>query len=171
MIINLLFCRSLASCIHQLLDSDIRTLAGDRWREMGTKEVGGWGVSGGGCHLAVLSRLADLHHLSAPLISIHFSPGTFIRAYHKTPPQKTQLFIVLGPAEAVTPFQPRSKQQKFFCRWKMIQIPLFQSFKKIQSRLIHSVRRTKTTICVGYWMFLNCPVKHNSVRLMASFTQ
>ena len=162
----------LVSWIHQLLDSDIRTLAGDRWREMVTKEVGG----GGGCHFAVLSRLADLHHLSAPLISIHFSPGTFIRAYHRKwkkqkKKKKNSSSLCSDQLRQWPRFSLGQNSRSSFAAEKVIRFPYFSRSKKIRSRLIHSVRRTKTTFCVGYWMFLNCPVKHNSVRLMASFTQ
>lgn len=52
---------------------------------------------------------------------------------------------------------------------KVIRFPFFSSVQK--SIRVEFCKHTKRPRCDGYWMFLNCPAKHNSALLKASFTQ
>ncbi len=148
--------------LSELHQSGIRTLAGDVTFEISTEEAGG------DCRLTLLSRLAHLHHmqLSASLISIHFSPGevaAFIWVYLENGSSSFHCVQTNSSNNRV----PASLQRAQVSLLKNYQIPLFQQ----RSRLIQPMKHTKRTFSDGYWMLFNCPVRHNSVRLMASFTQ
>ena len=124
----------LVSCIPQLSDSDIRTLAGDRWREMGTEEGGGWGWGGLSSRSALkVSRFAPLIR-SSHLYS--FQPGNIYSSLS----WKSSCSDLL---KQWPPFQPPSKQQKFFCRSKkVIRFPYFRRSKKKNPITFNSLRQT-----------------------------
>lgn len=138
---------------------------------MRTEEVE---LVGGGRHLTVFSRFAGFHHkhLSASLISIHFNPEEVCKHLVDFFVQMA-LYCIQSNSNnnCVSTSSALKQRHNVLLLLKSNQIPPDLGMFKNPITPNPACQSHKRSFCDGCLVLLNCPMKHNNMRLMASFTK